>query len=146
MSMRQNLIADRAALLFLSERMNRVKRHAANELPLDQILPTILSQPTVAFHLLPMAGTSTPKAANSAKPQSPEKRSRSANGQSQTKGRGKSKVQQGAQCTNCIDRQKALETPQKKRLCWSFNLPNGCNATGRSLFQRLTPLRRTRVL
>ena len=22
---------------------------------------------------------------------------------------------------------KALETPQKQRLCWAFNLPNGCN-------------------
>ena len=53
--------------------MTTLKRHAAGELSLDQILPRVLSQPTVAFHLLPM-GKSAPKV----------------NRQTQAKGRGKS--------------------------------------------------------
>ena len=55
-SVQQILRADRAAFLFMSETMTSMKRDAANQLPMDLALPTILSQPTVAFHLLPLSG------------------------------------------------------------------------------------------
>ena len=52
-SVNQILRADRAAFLLMSERMTTLKRNAAGELPLDQISPTVLNQPTAAFHMLP---------------------------------------------------------------------------------------------
>ena len=65
-SVQQILRADRAGFMFLSERMTSLKRNATNQLPLDLQLPTILSQPNVAFHLLPLSG-GTPKAPSAAK-------------------------------------------------------------------------------
>ena len=60
-SAQQILRADRAAFSFLSEWMTTMKRNALNQLPMDNSLPTILSQPTVAFHLPPLAGTNQPR-------------------------------------------------------------------------------------
>ena len=74
-SVQQVLRADRAAFMFLSERMTSLKRNAMNQLPLDLQLSTILSQPNVAFHLLPLSG-GTPKAPSAAKASNPKKRSR----------------------------------------------------------------------
>ena len=54
-SIQQILRADRAASMFLAERLTSSKRDATNQLPMDLALPTILSQPTVAFHLLPLS-------------------------------------------------------------------------------------------
>ena len=84
-SVQQILRADRAAFLFMSERMTSTKRNAINQLPMDLALPAILSQPTVAFHLLPLSGA-TQKAASPNKTANPKKRSRS---HRQPKGKGK---------------------------------------------------------
>ena len=75
-SVQQILRADRAAFMFLAERMTSLKRNAMNQLPLDLQLPTVLSQPNVAFHLLPLSG-GTSKAPSAAKASNPKKRSRS---------------------------------------------------------------------
>ena len=81
-TIQQVLRADRAAFIFLSERMTSLKRDATNRIPMDHSLPNILGQPTVAFHLLPLAG--------------------------------------------------AAASPKEKlpgtKICWGFNLPNGCKA------------------
>ena len=88
-----------------------------------QISPTILSQLTVAFHLLPLAGTSTLKAATLAKPQSPEKRPRSAN-QGRGKRKGKSrKRRQGAQSANCTNWQSIGNGPEEEIVCHSICQP-----------------------
>ena len=118
-SVQQILRADRAAFMFLSERMTSLKRNAMNQLPLDLQLPTILSQPNVAFHLLPLSGA-IPKAPSAAKASNPKKRSRSPRELQPVKGKGGSKGRSGL-----IN--KALETHQKQRLCWAYNLPNGCS-------------------
>ena len=52
-SVQQVLRADRAAFLCMSERLTTLKRNATGNLPLDTLLPSVLIQPTVAFHLLP---------------------------------------------------------------------------------------------
>ena len=121
--------ADRAAFMFLSERMTSLKRNAMNQLPLDLQLPTILSQPNVAFHLLPLSG-GTPKAPSAAKASNPKKRSRSPRKQQPVKGKGGPKGRSGKSRGPNIPAgliSKALETPQKQRLCWVYNLPNGCS-------------------
>ena len=89
MSVKQILRADsdRAAFLFMSERMTSMKRDATNQLPMDLALLTILSQPAVAFRLLPLSGA-TQKASPTTKTANPKKRSRSP--YRQPKGKGKS--------------------------------------------------------
>ena len=57
--------------MFLSQRMGSFKRNATNQLPTDLALPTILSQPTVAFHLLPLSGA-TQKASPTTKASNPK--------------------------------------------------------------------------
>ena len=129
-SVHQILRADRAAFLFMSEKMNTLKRSASGALPLDVLLPSILNQPTVAFHLLPLAGSANKASSSTKTPATERKRSRTpTRHQPKNKGRGKGKSKQGRgpNVPSALIG-KALETPQKKRLCWAFNLPNGCSA------------------
>ena len=129
-SVHQILRADRAASLFMSEKMNTLKRGASGALPLDVLLPSILNQPTVAFHLLPLAGSAHKASSSTKTPATERKRSRTpTTHQPKNKGRGKgkSKKGRGPNVPSALIG-KALETPQKKRLCWAFNLPNGCSA------------------
>ena len=93
-SVQQILRADRAAFMFLSESMTFLKRNAMNQLPLDLQLPTSLSQPNVAFRLLPLSG-GTPKAPSAAKASNPKKRSRSPRKQQPVKGKGGRKARPG---------------------------------------------------
>ena len=101
MSVQQILRADRAAFLFLSERMTSMKRNATNKLPMDLALPTILSQPTVAF----------------------EKPSQAAN--RKRKGRTKGSQRQES-WLECWSDQESIGNAPKTAPCWAFNLPNGC--------------------
>ena len=98
-SVQQILRADRGAFMFLSERMTSLKRNAMDQVPLDLQLPTILSRPNVAFHLLPLSG-GIPKAPSAAKASNPKKRSRSPRKQQPVKGKGKggSKGRSGKNC------------------------------------------------
>ena len=130
-SVQQVLRADRAAFLYMSERLTTLKRNAVGELPLDALLPGVLIQPTVAFHLLPLSGSASKASSSNKAPATERKRSRTPNRpQPKNKGRGKGKSKKGGRGPNVPSALigKALETPQKKRLCWGFNLPNGCNA------------------
>ena len=114
----------------MSEKMNTLKRSAHGTLPLDILMPTILNQPTVAFHLLPLAGSANRASSSTKTPATERTRSRTpTRPQPKNKGRGKgkSKKRRGPNVPSALIG-KALETPQKKRLCWAFNLPNGCSA------------------
>ena len=84
-SVQQVLRADRAAFMFLSERMTSLKRNATNQLPLDLQLTAVLGQPNFAFHLLALSGNS-PKAPAAPKSSNPKRRSRTPRNQSRAKG------------------------------------------------------------
>ena len=124
-AVQQVLRADRAAFMYLSERMTSLKRDAQNQLPLDLQLPAVLSQPNVAFHLLPLSG-GTPKASSAPKASNPKKRSRSPRRQLPVKGQGGPKGRSRKSLGPNIPAgliNKVLETPQKQRLCWAYNFP-----------------------
>ena len=53
-SLQQLIRADRAVFLRASELTTTLKRSAGGQLPLDNILSTILLDPSVAYHLLPL--------------------------------------------------------------------------------------------
>ncbi len=112
-SVQQVLRADRAAFMFLSERMTSLKRNAMNQLPLDLQLPAVSGQPNVAFHLLPLSGGSS-KSPAAPKASNPKKRSRTPRRQQPTKGKGGPKGRSGKSCGPNIPSgliNKALETP-----------------------------------
>ena len=114
-SAHQILRADRAAFLFLSEKMNTLKRSASGALPLDILLPSVLNQPTVAFHLLPLAGSVNKASSSTKTPATERKRSRTpTRPQPKNKGRGKgkSKKGRGPNVPSALIG-KALETPQE---------------------------------
>ena len=127
-SVQQILRADRAAFMFLSERMISLKRNATNQLPMDLALPTILSQPTVAFHLLPLSGA-TQKASSTTKASNPKKRSRSPHRQPTVKGKGGPKGRKGTSWSEHYSRshqQSTRNSPEAAPL-WAYNLLNGCS-------------------
>ena len=130
-SVQQVLRADRAAFLYMSERLTTLKRNAVGELPLDTLLPGVLIQPTVAFHLLPSSGSASKAIGRPTKhqPQRGKGQERRTDLSQRTKAEEKANQRRVAedQMSSALIG-KALETPQKKRLCWGFNLPNGCNA------------------
>ena len=136
-SIQQILRADRAAFIFLAERMTSLKRDATNRIPMDLALPNVIGQPTVAFHLLPLAGAAAKAASTKEKPSGTKKRPRSPARQSKAGTKGGAKGKKGKQRGRNIPAgliNKALETLQKQRICWG------------KLFQRPTRLCRTRVL
>ena len=68
-SLQQLIRADRAAFLRASELVTTLKRGAGGKLPLDTVLDTILLDPSVAYHLLPLplSSSSSAEAAKEAK-------------------------------------------------------------------------------
>lgn len=118
-TIQQVLRADRAAFIFLSERMTSLKRDTTNRIPMDHSLPNIPGQPTVAFHLLPLAGAAGKAASPKEKPAGTKKRSRSPIRQPKTGAKGGAKGRKGKQRGPNIPAgllNKALETPQKQGL------------------------------
>jgi len=67
-TIQQILSTDRAAFIFLAERMTWLKRDAMNRIPMDHSLLNVLGQPAVAFHLLPLAGAAAKAASTKEKP------------------------------------------------------------------------------
>ena len=134
-SLTQVLRADRAAFLWMSEQLQTLKRDNRGNLPMDAVLATVLSQPSVSFHLLPLpsAKTSTDKPA-AAKPKArPERRrsrspARAAGSDQQPKGKGKGKRGKRGRGPNVPKAliNKSLQTPEGERICWPFNLESGC--------------------
>ena len=131
-SLQQLIRADRAVFLRASELTTTLKRQVGGRLPLDGILDTILLDPSVAYHLLPLPLSSS----SSAEASKDGKRSNSDPGSSQ---RG-AKIQKFAKRSGgsgavkktnfAVPKElvgKLHQTPKGHRLCWSFNLPCGCS-------------------
>ena len=100
-SVQQVLRADRAAFLYMSERSTTLKRNATGDLPLDTLLPSVLIQPTVAFHLLPLSGPATKASSSNKATVTERKRSRTpTRPQPKNKGKGKGKSKKGVRGPN----------------------------------------------
>ena len=150
-SIQQILRADRAAFIFLAERMTSLKRDATNRIPMDLTLPNVLGQPTVAFHLLPLAGAAAKAAPTKEKPSGTKKRSRSPARQSKAGTKGGAKGKKGkatwTKHPSRFDQQSLGNTTETKDLLGfqPSQWLQGSQAWGK-LFQRPTRLCRTRVL
>eukprot|EP00435_Cladocopium_sp_Y103_P073792 s107_g45.t1 len=154
-SLHQVLRADRQAFMLLSERLTTLKKDAAGKTAIEKELMNVLSHSSVCFHLLPLAKGAGPKPVPKAKAgaDTNRKRSRSrspVNVRQQAKGKGggkgkgsKSKRGRGPNVPEALIN-KALQTKDQKRICWAFNLPNGCSmaapgaACDRVLLTRVT--------
>ena len=118
----------------MSEQMNTLKRDSHGKLPVDEQLSRVLSQPSVSFHLLPLPVTKGSVEKPSAKPKSKPDPKRSRSPPRSTgvdhhqKGKGKGKRGKRGRGPN-IPKQlinKTLQTAEGERLCWPFNLEQGC--------------------
>ena len=136
-SVTQVLRADRAAFLHLAETLPSLKRDSAGDMPLAKALPNVLARTTVSFHLLPLASGSAPSRpapkANPNKrkledsPQTAAPAAKIAPG-NKPKGKGKGKTKKRGRGPN-VPRElvgKALETSDGRRICWPFNMSQGC--------------------
>ena len=132
-SLAQVLRADQAAFLLMSEKLPTLKRAGDGSSPLERAFETVLSHPSVSFHLLPLAKspTETTKSRGSTpNVNKPAARSRSPPPSRPAKsggkgGKGKRKKGRGPNVPQALIG-KALQSKDGKRLCWAFNLPNGC--------------------
>jgi hypothetical protein len=139
-SMEQILRCDRAAWIKLSEQCASIKRDATGTLPLDGLVPGLIHDPHVMFHLLPLHGHDRP----SHDTPDDKRRKKGGKGKEQEKEKAKEKGKQASD-----DKQKGAEENREKqirarlpkelqdpklmiahngtRLCWSFNLAKGCS-------------------
>lgn len=128
------LRADRAAFLWMSERLTTLKRDAQGNLPSETEIQRALAQPSVSFHLLPLPASKasneklTPKP--KAKPDPGRSRSppRAHPGQNTLKQKGKGKKGKRGRGPNVPKALigKSLQTNEGERICWAFNLEPGC--------------------
>ena len=131
----QILGADRAAWPHMAETLSTLKRDQQGNLPLDIEIAKVLAHPSVTFHLLPLplrAATDKPiqpKAAATPKhtrSRTHPKGNPSAPAKGKGKGKGgKSKRGRGRNIPRGLIG-KCLHTKANERLCWAFNLPQGC--------------------
>ena len=143
-SLQQVLRADRAVFTHLAERLHSLKTRADGLRPFQVQIATVLAQPAVTFHLLPLPlhGSSSKSPGPGGGPDSTTRRKakreraftppsqpvaeRPSSG-SKGKGPGKGGTKRGRDPNvpqSLIG--KAMETPGGERLCWAFNLPSGC--------------------
>ena len=130
----QILRTDRAAWLHIAEKISTLKRDEHGVLPLETELKQVLSHPTVSFHLLPLPLKSAEKPAQPKATPAPKRtRSRtppkhpapsSQKGKGKGKG-GKSKRGRGPNIPRGLIG-KCLQTKAGERICWAFNLAQGC--------------------
>ena len=131
----QILRADRAAWLHMAEKLSTLKRDQQGNLPLESEIAKVLAHPSVTFHLLPLPLRTTtdkqiqPKATAAPKrtrSRTPPKGNPSAPAKGKGKGKGgKSKRGRGPNIPRGLIG-KCLHTKANERLCWAFNLPQGC--------------------
>lgn len=133
-TVQQVLRADRAAFLLLAERLTTLKPKPDGTKPLEEALPTVLSHPSVSFHLLPLAKQPDrpPKdprwlkrsQTSLATQESPNKFLK-VKGKGKGKGKGKRDKGRGPNVPKDLIG-KALETSDGDRICWPFNMSSGC--------------------
>ncbi|CAE7834880.1 unnamed protein product [Symbiodinium necroappetens] len=102
---------------------SKVSVHGSGVLPLDAQLPTILLDPSVTYHLLPLpAGSSSSgQVKDDDKPDRPPKRPHDPPRRPPKKGAKRTNFSVPKELIG-----KAHQTPKGHRLCWGFNLPCGC--------------------
>jgi len=124
----QVLRADRAAFTRIAEQVKSVRREADGTLPLDAALKSIVLDPSVSFHLLPLAlerkETPPPPDGGAYKRTFDQMRGH--------KGKGKGKQDRSWKGSKGPRAPKELigkawTTARGKRLCWDFNLAKGCD-------------------
>ncbi|CAK9110570.1 unnamed protein product [Durusdinium trenchii] len=133
-TVQQVLRADRAAFLLLAERLTTLKPKPDGTKPLEEALPTVLSHPSVSFHLLPLAKQPDRPPKDSkwlkrsqtslATQESPNKFLK-VKGKGKGKGKGKRDKGRGPNVPKDLIG-KALETSDGDRICWPFNMSSGC--------------------
>ena len=128
-SIHQVLRADRAAFTYMAEKLTTLKRNQRGQSPLQELIATVLSHPSVSFNLLPLPQGHATKKKTPPVADSPRKRvlddSPPMPRRKAPKGRGKGKSRKGPRVPQgLID--KSLETKDGRRLCWAYNL-GGCN-------------------
>ena len=145
----QLLRTDRAAWLHMAEHLTTLKPDAQGVKPLEEMLKTILSHPSVSFQLLPLPlhGPSSPTRQQD--PQAPSTRASKRRRRAQSQAaRAHNDEQPPVRVTTA---QQAVHNPGKggkshdvgptfprrsstrrfqtkegQRICWAYNLPNGC--------------------
>ena len=139
-SVHQVLRTDRAAFFHLAEQLRTIKRQADGSIPLDALLPHVLSDPAVFVHLLPLAlpevekppkptwnvldNRGTKRQHENADQGTPGKGRQGSKGGG-SKGGGKGKNDKLRVPKLLIG--KWYQTREGERLCWAFNLPGGCD-------------------
>ena len=134
-SLHQVLRADRQAFMLMSERLTTLKKDATGRMPIEREITNVLNHSSVCFHLLPLAKGSGTKTPPQKTPKEPAKRSRSPSrtkprgqpkGKAAGKGKGgKNKRGRGPNVPEALIG-KTLQTKDNKRICWAYNLANGC--------------------
>ena len=119
----QVLRADRAAFLKIAENITTLRRSGTGVLPLDAQLPTILLDPSVTYHFLPLpaGASSSGQGKDDEKPDRPPKRPHDPPRRPPKKGAKRTNFSVPKELIG-----KTHQTPKGHRLCWGFNLPCGC--------------------
>ena len=119
----QVLRADRAAFLKIAENITSLRRSGTGVLPLDAQLPTILLDPSVTYHLLPLpaGASSSGQGRDDDKPDRPPKRPHDPPRRPPKKGAKRTNFSVPKELIG-----KTHQTPKGHRLWWGFNLPCGC--------------------
>ncbi|CAE7240138.1 unnamed protein product [Symbiodinium sp. CCMP2456] len=138
-SVHQVLRTDRAAFFHLAEQLRTIKRQADGSIPLDAVLPHVLSDPAVSFHLLPLALPEVekpPKQWNVLDNRGTKRQHENADqgnpgqGRQNLKGGGNKGGGKGKNDKLRVPKLligKWYQTREGERLCWAFNLPGGCD-------------------
>lgn len=128
-SVGQILQADRQAWMRLAEKLTQgIKRRPDNSLPMDRALNELEADPRVTFYLLPLpAGEAKRQAAQTDAEQDVQNPSKFIKGGKGKKGKGKDRL---APPKNLPEELKGKMTSTKtgKRICWNYNLPQGCQS------------------
>ena len=130
-SLQQLIRADRAVFLRAAELTTTLKRNSGGQLPLDNILSTILLDPSVAYHLLPLpvSGSSSAEPSKDGKRPGPDASASQRGAKHQKVGKKTGGPGAARKTSFAVPKElvgKLHQTPKGHRLCWSFNLPCGC--------------------
>ena len=123
----QLLRADRAAFTKMAEDLRSIKPLADGTKPFEQALGTVVADPSVAFHLLPLRATEDSSTTGGLKRKHDDDAIKGPKGKGKFRsGLGKANSGRGQPRVPKELINKAWQTPRGKRLCWNYNLACGC--------------------
>ena len=126
-SVSQILQADRQAWMRLAEKLTQgIRRRPDNSLPMDRALNELEADPRVTFYLLPLPAGETKRTQTD--PENvvinPNKFQKGGKGK---KGKGKAAAAPPKNLPQEL-KGKVTQTKTGKRICWNYNLPQGCQS------------------